>query len=232
MLEIVPSIHIQLNDSMYLKDPESSDLGKKIVSGSIDLINEIGFDQFTFRKLSKHIKSTEASIYRYFESKYKILLYLSAWYWSFMECQLAFLTTNIDDPYERLDRAVRLITEAVDEHECFHHMNLGKLSKVVNDESLKVYLNREVDEINKDGAFLPYKDFVGRISDIILEIKDDYQFPHMLVSTAIEGAHLQRYFGQHLPRLTDVKKGQDYIYQFYKEVILKAIDQSQEYEKS
>jgi len=224
MLDLLSSIHIQLNNKMFLKDPESSDLGKRIIGGSIDLINEIGFDQFTFRKLSVHIGSTEASIYRYFESKHKVLIYLNAWYWSFMEYQLAFRTTNIQDPRKRLERAICLITEAVDEETYFQHFNLAKVSQIVNDESLKVYLNREVDEVNKDGAFFPYKEFVSKISSIILEINPSYRYPHMLVSTAIEGAHLQRFFGKHIPRLTDVKKDKNYIYEFYKEIIFKAIE--------
>ena len=223
MLDTVSSIHIQLKDNMYIKDPESSDLGKRIISGSIDLIHEIGFEQFTFRKLSQHIESTEASIYRYFESKHKLLLYLSAWYWSFMEYQLVLSTTNISDPYDRLDRAIRLITDKADEKEYYRVFNLGKITQIVNYESLKIYLTKEVDTVNQDGAFIPFKQFVERISNIIEEINPNYPYPHMLVSTAIEGAHLQRFFGEHLPRLTDVKKGKDYLYDFYKDIIHKAI---------
>lgn len=223
MLDILSSIHIRLEDSMYLKDPDSSELGKRILSGSIELIHNIGFDQFTFRKLSVHIKSTEASIYRYFESKHKLLLYLNAWYWSFMECQLAFLTTNVQNPNDRLERAIRLITDVVGDDEKYHYINIGQIAKIINDESLKIYLTKEVDEVNKNGAFVPYKQFVETISDIILEINPNYPYPHMLISTAIEGAHLQRFFGQHLPRLTDVKKSKDYLYDFYNEIIQKAI---------
>ena len=223
MLDISSSVHIQLNNNMYLKNPESSDLGKRIICGSIDLIYEVGFDQFTFRKLSQYIGSTEASIYRYFESKYKVLLYLNAWYWSLMDYQLTLLTTNIQDPKHRLERAIKLITEAVDEEMNIQDFNFAKVSRIVNDESLKVYLNKEVDEVNKDGAFYSYKEFVGKISDIILEIDPAYRYPHMLVSTTIEGAHLQRFFAKHLPRLTDVKENEAYIYEFYKEIIFRAL---------
>lgn len=223
MLDLSSSVHIQLNNNMYLKNPESSELGKRIICGSIDLIYEVGFDQFTFRKLSQHISSTEASIYRYFESKYKVLLYLNAWYWSLMDYQLTLLTTNIKDPKKRLERAIKLITEDVDEEMNIQDFNFSKVSRIVNDESLKVYLNREVDEVNKDGAFYAYKEFVGKIGLIILEINPAYRYPHMLVSTTIEGAHLQRFFAKHLPRLTDVKENDAYIYEFYKEIIFRAL---------
>lgn len=208
---------------MYIKDPESSKLGKSIISGSIDLIHQLGFEHFTFKKLSLEIGSTEASIYRYFESKQKLLIYLSAWYWSFMEYQLILSTTNIQDPFDRLKRSIQLITAEIDEGKHFRNINLGKISRIVSNESLKIYLTKEVDAENKEGVFLPYKSFVQRISEIITEINPQYPYPRMLVSTTIEGAHLQKFFGEHLPRLTDVKKGKDYLFEFYTDIVLNAI---------
>ena len=45
----------------------------------------------------------------------------------------------------------------------------------------------------------------------------------MLLSTVIEGSHMQRYFAAHLPRLTDAVKGEDSIEEFYKEMVFKTI---------
>ena len=45
----------------------------------------------------------------------------------------------------------------------------------------------------------------------------------MLVSTIIEGSHHQRFFTQHLPKLTDVVKGEDAITCFYNQLIFQAI---------
>ena len=45
----------------------------------------------------------------------------------------------------------------------------------------------------------------------------------MLISTIIEGAHSQRYFADHLPRLTDVVAGEDAVPTFYSELAIKAI---------
>ena len=41
-----------INSTIYLRDPESSELGKKIIKHSIDLIYELGFESFTFKKSS------------------------------------------------------------------------------------------------------------------------------------------------------------------------------------
>ena len=85
MQDLLANIKIQVNPKTYVKDPETSDLGKKIIQNSILLIDEIGFEEFTFKKLGEKIGSNESSIYRYFENKHKLLVYLSSWYWSWME---------------------------------------------------------------------------------------------------------------------------------------------------
>lgn len=217
------NIKIEVNDKTYLKDPESSELGLRIISGSIDLIDEIGFEVFTFGKLAKFIKSTEASIYRYFESKHKLLLYITNWYWSWMEYRIAFGLANISSPEERLTKAIHILTESVKEDSSFGHINEVKLNRIINTESSKAYLTRHVDKENKDGIFVTYKELVAQIGSIVHEINPDYKYPHMLVSTIIEGTHLQRYFAEHLPRLTDQIEGEDSIRTFSIDLVIKAI---------
>ena len=70
MINLFSNLKISVPDKIFIKDPESSDLGKRIIEHSILLIDEIGFDSFTFKKLGVKIGSNESSIYRYFESKH------------------------------------------------------------------------------------------------------------------------------------------------------------------
>ncbi len=221
---MLPNLSIQVNECIYLKSPESSELGRKIVTGGINLMDELGFESFTFRKLAVRIESTEASIYRYFESKHKLLLYLTNWYWSWMEYRLMFGMANILNPRERLSRAITLLTEQVDEDSNFSHINEVKLNRIVIAESSKAYQYKGVDDENKIGVFSGYKQLVATVSDVILELNGNYKYPHMLVSTVIEGAHIQRYFAEHLPKLTDEVTGEDAITEFYLDVTFKAID--------
>ena len=74
METILSNIRLQVNESLHIKDPESSELGISIIQSGIELINELGFEDFTFRKLGQKIGSNEASVYRYFESKNKFLM--------------------------------------------------------------------------------------------------------------------------------------------------------------
>lgn len=223
MKDLLAKVKVAVNDHTFLKDPESSALGIKIVAGSVDMIEDLGFEKFTFRKLAKSISSTEASIYRYFESKHMLLLYLTGWYWAWIEYKLVFSMLNIVSPYERLERAISLLTEAPHPDINYQHINTEKLLKIVIAESAKAYLTKDVDDENRDGVFSDYKNVVAKIANVITEITPCYKYPHMLVSTVIEGAHQQRFFADHLPKLTDVIEDEDATYEFYKDLVFKAI---------
>ena len=220
---LLPNVSIKVNENVYLKNPENSDLGRKILSSSIDLIDDIGFEKFTFGKLAKLIKTSEASIYRYFDSKHKLLLYFASWYWRWLEFSLVFKLANIESADERLIRTIKFLTQKVEIDDSFLHINEVKLNSIIINEVSKVYLTKDVDKENKDGIYSGYKQLVSRVSDIILEINPNYQYSHMIVSTVIEGAHSQRYFAEHLPRLTDVIEGEDAVAKFYTELVFKAI---------
>ncbi|TNE53273.1 MAG: TetR/AcrR family transcriptional regulator [Bacteroidetes bacterium] len=217
------NISILVNEQVYLKSPESSKLGQKIIRGSIDLIDELGFEDFTFKKLASSIQSTEASIYRYFESKHHLLVYLVLWYWGWLEYRMHLRLANIENPKERLKRAVSVLTEKITEDSNFSQINEVKLNRIVISEASKIYLNKKVDSENELGFFLPYKRLVALVSDIITEINPDFKYPHMLVSTVIEGANHQHFFAEHLPRLTDCCDDEDAISHFYQELVLNEI---------
>ncbi len=223
MNNVLSKVVFDVKESTFIKDPQTSELGNKILVRGIDLINEIGFDAFTFRKLAQVINSAEASIYRYFESKHKLLLYLTTWYWSFTEYRLEFTLANIESPEERLKRAIVLLTSEIDESFTGLHIDVVKLSNIVIIESSKAYLTKDVDQENEEGIFIGYKNLVERVGSIVLEINPSFKYPNMLISTVIEGAHNQRFFADHLPRLTNVVKGEDAICEFYLMMVFKTI---------
>jgi AcrR family transcriptional regulator len=215
---ILSNIQLTITDKIFIKDPMSSELGKKIISESIELIHDLGFENFTLKKLAANINSTEASIYRYFENKHKILLYLANWYWSWMDYKITINTLNLK-PKEKLNIAITLLTEEIKKDNDFSIINEPKLYKIVVSESSKAYLNQEVDSDNKNGAYKAFKQLVANVSAMILEINPNYKYPEMLVSTTIEGAHSQRFFSEHLPSLTNTVKGEDAVVEFYKKMV-------------
>jgi AcrR family transcriptional regulator len=203
MNTVLSNLKIQVNEKIYVKDPETSALGKKIIEQSILLIDEIGFDNFTFKKLGDKIGSNESSLYRYFENKHKLLVYLSSWYWSWMEYKLVFATNNITDPKEKLRKAITIITEKVEDDNSTEHINEAILNKIIIAEFTKTLHTKEVDQENKEGFFLIYKRVINRIVSIVNEVNPNYPYAKSLVSTIVEGSLHQHFLTEHLTTITD-----------------------------
>jgi AcrR family transcriptional regulator len=206
MERLFQSVRITINDKLYVKDPESSNLGKRIVEESILMINDFGFESFTFKKLGQKIGSNESSIYRYFENKHKLLLYLASWYWGWLEYQLVFATNSIPEANSKLERAIEIVTQATEIDLAFTHINEVLLNKIVINEYSKSYLTKEVDQENKDGYFVIYKRLINRMSLMINEVNPDYPYSASLASTIIEGALHQYFLMDHFSSLTSCNK--------------------------
>lgn len=217
-------IHIDVDAKLYLKDPNSSVLGLKIIQQSIEIIDKIGFESFTFKKLATKIGATEPSIYRYFESKHKMLLYLLAWYWNWIDYRVTLATANIESAQERLLIAIRLLSAPIEKDSSFEHIDEAALYRMVVSESSKVYLIKEVDKVNEQGLFVSYKRLCNRVASIVKEINPEYRFPRALISTVIESSHDQKFFAEHLPALTDVThKRLNDTTEFLTELVFKSI---------
>lgn len=198
------SIQISLNEKLYLRDPLQTKLGKKIVQYAIILIDEIGFEKFTFKKLAERIHSTEASVYRYFENKHKLLVYLVSWYWEWVKFQIDFQTMNMTDPKDKLRRIINVIVESSKENPIIDHVDEQTLHRIVIAESSKAYHTKDVDEENEEGFFFNYKSLCKKIAQVIMEINPAFPYPRALASNLLEMANTNIYYAEHLPLMTDV----------------------------
>lgn len=218
-------VKFDINERIFLRNPESSEVGKLMVKKAIDLIQELGFEQFTFKKLALEINSTEATIYRYFENKHRLLLYILNWYWSYMEFLLTMKLENVTNPKERLKIIVYLLTHELSESSSQFDYNKKFLNQIVIAESSKVYLVKEVAEINKNEVFKPYKDLCAKIAEVISEFNPKYKYPRSLSTTLIETSHHQQYFSINLPKLTDVssRSNSEFTSQFLEDLLFKVL---------
>lgn len=196
-------LQIKMNEALYLRNPEGSELGKKIIKHSIQLIYKNGFEAFTFKRLAEEVGTTEAGVYRYFENKHRLLVYIVAWYWSWLEYQIAFQTNNIKDPVTRLRKVIKILAAPVEDDKRSTFINETMLHQIVIADGSKAYLTRHVAEDNKQRLFKPYKDLCAVIGKIILECNPKYKYPRSLASAIIEMAHFQNFFMHNLPSLTD-----------------------------
>jgi AcrR family transcriptional regulator len=222
MQNIFDNIKISINDKLYLKDPETSDLGKRIIQNSIYLIDEIGFESFTFKKLGEKIQSNESSIYRYFENKHKLLVYLSSWYWSWVEYNLIFETNNISNPNKKLEKAIKIVTQKVEDDQKTPHIDESILNKIIISEFTKTLLTKEVDEENNEGFFLVYKRVIYRLIEMIENANPKYPFAKTLASSIIEGTLHQNYLKNHFKTITNLSE-KDCITDFYLDIVKKVL---------
>jgi AcrR family transcriptional regulator len=196
-------LQIKMNEKLFLRDPEQSELGKKILSQSVILIQHFGFESFTFKKLALEIGTTEATIYRYFENKHRLLVYLMAWYWRWLEFRVSYHTNNVKDPIYKLKQIIHLLI-IIDKDDFYSDLlDVRLLHEIMINEGTKTYLTKHVTEDNSAQLFKPYKDLCSVIGQVLLECNENYKYPRSLSSTMIEVAHFQSYFKKNLPSLTD-----------------------------
>jgi len=202
-------LQIKMNEKLFLRNPEQTELGKKIIQHGIQLIYKNGFELFTFKKLAEDIGTTEASVYRYFENKHRLLIYITAWYWGWLQYQVIFNTNNIKDPAVKLNKVIQLLATTIVDDANTLHINENLLHQIIIAEGSKAYLTKHVSEDNKEQFFKPYKDLCSVIAEIILEFNPRYKYPRSLASTIVEMAHFQNFFMSNLPSLTDFGKSKD-----------------------
>jgi AcrR family transcriptional regulator len=222
MQNLISNLKISINEKLYVKDPESTELGLNILKNSILLINEIGFESFTFKKLGERIQSNESSIYRYFENKHKLLIYLSTWYWSWLEYRMIFATTNIIDPIEKLEKAIKLVTENILDDNETPHINEEVLNRIIIEEFTKTLMTKDIDNENNEGFFVVYKRVINKIVDFIEEVNPNYPYAKSLASNVVQGSLHQHFLKNHLKTITNLSE-KECATDFFIDLVKKAI---------
>lgn len=222
MKNLLSNLKIEIPSGIYIKDPETSDLGKRIIENSIILIEEIGFENFNFKRLGKVIGSNESSIYRYFENKHKLLVYLSSWYWSWIEYNLVFSTHSIKDALEKLCSSIKILTQNIVDDKNTPYIDESVLNRIIISDFSKTLLTKDVDTENKEGFFLVYKRVINRLIEMILEVNPNYPYAKSLASSVVQGALHQHYLKDHFKTITNLSD-KDCLSDFYIHMVKKTI---------
>lgn len=200
------ALQISPHPDLFVKDPQTTDTGRSILRTAIPLMNELGFEKFTFKKLSVKMKVSEITIYRYFENKHKLLLYLLSWYWEWVRYSIIFNTRNIDSPEEILKKTIQTVVESDQRSELVEFVDEKLLFALVIEESAKAHHTKMVDDENKQGLFLTLKGLKSEIAEIIRRINKDYPYPNSLASTILDMGLNLRFYSDHLPSMGDSNK--------------------------
>ncbi|HEY0654385.1 MAG TPA: TetR/AcrR family transcriptional regulator [Chryseosolibacter sp.] len=215
-----------VSEKLYLRDPQKSAVGQAIIRHSVALIDRDGFDNITFKKLAEAIDSTEATIYRYFENKFRLLQYLIVWHWTSVNFEIDYHVNNIAAPQDKLKICLQVLAGM---RKPFNATIIDQqaLNRVVIAEFDKFYLSKTIDRDYEEGLLDPFNETCQRIAALVKQINPKYPFPHSLISTAINAARHQVYFSKHLPQLCDIKNDErtlhDRLYKFLEGFVLTTI---------
>ena len=200
-------VHISPAEALFVRDPQATDLGREILAAGIVMLDGLGLERLTFRKLAAEVGCTEASIYRYFGSKQQLLIYLVSWYWDWVHYLIQRAASEANDPVGKLRAGVRALTQPMVANPAVPYIDERLLHRVVLTEGTKAYHSKSTDRHNQAGVFLPYKQLVGTLAHLISAVNPEFAYPRTLASSLFEMAHNHIYFAEHLPRLTDVTDG-------------------------
>ena len=114
-----------------------------------------------------------------------------------------FSTNNIDNKVEKLKKAIAIVTETIEDDSKTEHINEAILNKIIIEEFTKTFHSKQVNEENKEGFFLIYKQVNYRIEKMILDVNPDYPYAKSLVSSIIEGSLHQHFLKNHLKTITN-----------------------------
>jgi hypothetical protein len=165
-------------------------------------------------------------VYRYFENKHKLLVYLVAWYWAWLEFAIEYQIHNISDPRQRLHLALQVLAHAHEEDLRFPHINEAALHRIVVAESSKTFLTKGVQGERDQGLFQGFTNLVEKLAGIFKELNPHHAHPKALAVTVIEAARKQQFFAIHLPAVTELElpsDGKDALAAFLEDLVIKAL---------
>lgn len=195
---------VHISSEAFVKNPISSELGIRIVQNSIVLMNKNGVSDFTFRKLALHLSTSEASIYRYFESKMQLLNFLSQLYWHEVKEIILEEIIGSNTSEEKLIKAIEIFCNPNISSKQNSMVDMSELHQLIIQEGVTTNLWGESHQTDDHSS---QKRLIQYLSEVILSINPNYSYPKTLISTMIHTCHLQLLFCSHLPYYTDIPKG-------------------------
>lgn len=224
MQRILAQLNVQLDESLYLKDPMGTEVGHELVRVGAELIAREGLESFTMKKLATELGSPESTVYRYFQNKNQLMLYLSSWYWSLLEWKIAFATANLTDARQSLDKALEVLSGSTEEVQTLIvHEQL--LHKIVIRESFKSLHICAPNGGSCERFFGAYLNLTQRIAELISDVQPSFATPKALAVTLLETAHYQQFLCHFIPVLTEVRSSTTDLHQLLHHIAFKALNE-------
>ena len=200
--------HLDLDPSLTLRDT-SSPMGRRILSEGLDLMNELGLEAFTFKKLAERTGCTEVTVYHYFANKQRLLQYYFQLYWLWMQAHCEQEGRTLKDPRARLRGDISALCGIWPKDALAAQLDPFALRELVINEGFKSFMHKNVDSDNKLRLFQPYKDLCAHVASELKACDKSCPQPRSFATTLIEIAHSLEFAMHHLPALTELSAKKD-----------------------
>lgn len=204
----MPRYLIEPDPGLALRDL-SSPMGTRILTEGLALMNAIGLEAFTFKKLAERMGSTEVTVYHYFANKQRLLQYYFQLYWLWLATHCQQEGRSLRDPWERLRGDIRAISGIWPHDARANHFAPADLRALVINEGSKSFLHKNVDSDNELKLFKPYKDLCAHIASEVKACAPRTRHARSFATTLVEMSHSLEFAMHHLPALTDLSEKRD-----------------------
>lgn len=200
----IKHLYLRPDPALSLKDPEATELGRAILEEGLSLMDELGLEAFTFKKLATHLGSTEVSLYKYFPNKQRLLQYYFQLYWLWLRQVSGRFAEKAATPRVALEEVIACICGVWPKDIASVHLDPHSLRSLVINEGMKSYLHKNVDDDNARRLFAPYKELSAFVAELMVACRKDVPMPRSFATTVIEMAHSLPFAMEHLPSLTEL----------------------------
>jgi AcrR family transcriptional regulator len=201
----MPRYLIEPTSELSLRDT-GSPMGARILEVGLELLNEIGLEAFTFKKLGDRIGCTEVTVYHYFANKQRLLQYYFQVYWLWLATHCRQEGRSVKDPWVRLQGDIRALSGIWSADALAAQFAPGALRELVINEGSKSFMHKNVDSDNKRKLFQPYKDLCGHLAMELRACAPRIRSPRSFATTLVEMAHSLEFAMRHLPALTELSE--------------------------
>lgn len=204
----MPRYLIEPDPGLVLRDTTSA-MGVRIVHEGLDLLNELGLEAFTFKKLAEHIGCTEVTVYHYFANKQRLLQYYFQVYWLWLGTHCRQEGRALKDPLERLHGDIEVLCGLWPKDALAGRLDPADLRELVINEGSKSFMHKNVDSDNELKLFKPYKDLCAHIASELKACSPKMKSPRSFATTLVEMSHSLEFAMHHLPALTELSTRKD-----------------------
>ncbi|MBL7812132.1 MAG: TetR/AcrR family transcriptional regulator [Bacteroidetes bacterium] len=209
-------VRVSLPPVLYIKNPQETALGQSLLEHAAACISRDGLEEFNFRKLAQAAGCTEATVYRYFENKHKLVLLLMNLFWGYVDFQIQ-QRIRFEPKAEAALNACLNELGNLQLHEIHNPHFAELLVHLAAREGVKMHLGKDIHAETQDGSLTHYLRLLQTVEDLLR--LNHVSYPRALAGLLLDSALQQHFYRHNEPLLTDSACEEEGCVQFLQSLI-------------